>query len=155
MGIFTSESEQVSPVGAARLFKAIVLDYSNVWPKALPGFIQSAEIIEGDGGSGSIKKLTLADGYVKHKVEALDAENFVYHYSIIEGTVLPENVEKISNEYKLVPNADGGCIVKSISKYYTKGDEQLTQEFLNVGKEKSASFTKAVEAYIFANPDYN
>ncbi|XLS50775.1 hypothetical protein HN51_011452 [Arachis hypogaea] len=87
-------------------------------------------------------------GYVKHKLDALDAENFVYHDSIIEGTVLPENLEKISNEYKLVPSADGGCIIKSINKYYTKGDEQLTEEFLNVGKEKSAAFTKAVEAYL-------
>ncbi|XLT90363.1 hypothetical protein HN873_012038 [Arachis hypogaea] len=94
-------------------------------------------------------------GYVKHKVDALDAENFVYHYSIIEGTVLPENLEKISNEYKLVPRDDGGCIIKSINKYYTEGDEQLTKEFLNVGKEKSAAFTKAVEAYLLANPDYN
>ena len=62
MGVFTSEGELVSPVAAARLYKAIVTDYSNVWPKALPGFIKSAETIEGDGGPGSIKKLTLADG---------------------------------------------------------------------------------------------
>ena len=94
-------------------------------------------------------------GYAKHKVDAVDPESYVYHYSIIEGTVLPDTVEKISNEYKLVPSADGGCIVKSISKYYTKGDEQLTEEFLNVGKEKSAGFTKAVEGYLLANPDYN
>lgn len=94
-------------------------------------------------------------GDVKHHVDAFDAENYVYNYSIIEGRALVEPVEKISYEYKLVPSPDGGCIVKSTSKYYTKGDEQLTEEFLKAGKERSAGFTKAVEDYILANPDYN
>ena len=62
MGVFISESEHVSTVSPARLYKAIVLDASNVFPKALPNFIKSAETIEGNGGPGTIKNLTLAEG---------------------------------------------------------------------------------------------
>ncbi|RDX84738.1 hypothetical protein CR513_34167, partial [Mucuna pruriens] len=143
MGVVTTESEQVSVVAPARLYKAIVLDYSNVFPKALPNFVKSAEIIQGDGGPGTIKKFTLFEGYVKHKVDVVDVDNYVYHYTIVEGSVVSEALEKVSYEYKLVGRPDGGCIIKSTRKYYTKGDAQLTQEFLKANHEMSAGFTKA------------
>lgn len=92
---------------------------------------------------------------MKHHVDAIDTENYVYNYSVIEGSALSEPLEKISYEYKLVATPDGGSIVKSKSNYYTKGDEQLTEEFLKAGKERSAGFTKAVEDFLLANPDYN
>ncbi|XP_061344845.1 major strawberry allergen Fra a 1.07-like [Gastrolobium bilobum] len=157
MGVFTYEAEHVSPIAPARLYKAIFLDSSNVFPKALPNFIQSEELIEGDGGPGSIKKLTLAEGlgYVKQKVDARDVENYVYNHSVIEGSALSESVEKISNEYKLVPSPDGGTIVKSTTKYYTKGDAQLTEEFVKGNKERSAGIAKGIEEFLLANPDYN
>ncbi|KAK7363529.1 hypothetical protein VNO77_05675 [Canavalia gladiata] len=157
MGVFTSESEHVSPVSAVRLYKAIVLDATNVFPKALPNFIKTVEILQGDGGPGTIKKLTLAQGlgYVKHHVDAIDREKYVYNYSVIEGSALSEALEKICYEYKLMPTPEGGSIVKSISKYYTKGDEQLAEEYLKVGKERSSGFTKAIEDFLLANPDYN
>ncbi|XP_061344844.1 major allergen Pru av 1-like [Gastrolobium bilobum] len=159
MGVFTYEGEHVSSIAPARLYKAIVLDSSNVFPKVLPDFIKSVEIIEGDGGPGSIKKLTLGEGkligYVKQKVDAVDAENYVYHYSVIEGSALPHPLEKISYEHKMVESPDGGCIFKSITKYYTKGEAQLPEEFLKANKESSARFTEAFEDYLLANPDYN
>ncbi|KAK7303735.1 hypothetical protein RJT34_14648 [Clitoria ternatea] len=94
-------------------------------------------------------------GYVKHKVDVLDPKNYVYHYTIVEGDVLLDPLEKISYEYKSVANPDGGTTTKSTVKYYTKGDAQLTQEFLQANKERSAGFTKAIEDYLLANLDYN
>lgn len=62
MVIVTTESDLVSAVAPARLYKAIVLDSSNFFPKALPDFVKSVEIIEGNGGPGTIKKFTLPEG---------------------------------------------------------------------------------------------
>ncbi|QCE13309.1 Bet v I type allergen [Vigna unguiculata] len=155
MVIVTTESDLVSAVAPARLYKAIVLDSSNFFPKALPDFVKSVEIIEGNGGPGTIKKFTLPEGYVKQKVDVVDEENYVYQYTIVEGDLLTEPLEKVCNEYKLVPNSDGGCIVKATRKYYTKGDAQLTQDFLNSTNQMSALFAKAVDDYLLANPDYN
>lgn len=90
---------------------------------------------------------------MKQKVDVVDVENYVYHYTVIEGGVLSETVEKVCYEYKLVPNSDGGCIIKCTVKYYTKGDAQLTQEFLKANNEISDGFTKAVVDYLLANPD--
>lgn len=92
---------------------------------------------------------------MKQKVDVVDEDNYVYHYTIVEGNLLTEPLEKVSNEYKLVANPDGGCIVKTTRKYYTKGDAELTEEFLKSTKEMSAVFAKAVDDYLLANPDYN
>ncbi|KAL2341720.1 hypothetical protein Fmac_009660 [Flemingia macrophylla] len=158
MGVFTTEGEQVTTVAPAILYKAIVLDFSNIFPKALPNLVKSVEIIEGDGGPGTIKKFTFAQGgTVKHKVDLIGVDNYVYHYTIIEGNVLSEAVEleKVSYEYKLVPKADGGGIIKFRRQYYTKGDAQLTQEFLKASQETSDGFLRALEDYLLANPHYN
>ncbi|XP_020238504.1 nodulin-13, partial [Cajanus cajan] len=96
-------------------------------------------------------------GSVKHQVNVIDVDNYVYQYSIIEGGVLSEQLEleKVSYEYKLVPKPDGGGIIKATRKYYTKGDAQLTQDFLKANQDISAAFVKAIEDYLLANPHYN
>ena len=44
------------------MFKAFVLDVDKLIPKILPQTIKCVEIIEGDGGAGSIKKVTFGEG---------------------------------------------------------------------------------------------
>ncbi|KAJ9154549.1 hypothetical protein P3X46_027869 [Hevea brasiliensis] len=146
-----------STVPAHRLFKAIALESDIIIPKAAPHAIKSSEIIEGDGGPGSIKKITFVEGsqfkFVKHKIEVLDKENFTYGYTIIEGCALMHTLEKISYHTKFVPTPDGGCIFKAIRKYYTKGDIEIKKDDLKTGKEKARGIFKAIEAYLLANPD--
>ena len=62
MGVFTYESENVSVVAPARLFKALILDSDNLIPKAAPQAVKSIETISGIGGPGSIKKVHLGEG---------------------------------------------------------------------------------------------
>lgn len=62
MGVFTYESEFTCTIAPARLFKAFVLDADNLIPKVAPQAIQSAETLEGDGGPGTIKKITFGEG---------------------------------------------------------------------------------------------
>ena len=62
MGVFTYETETTSAIPPAKLFKAFVLDADNLIPKVAPHAIKSAEIIEGNGGPGTIKKITFGEG---------------------------------------------------------------------------------------------
>lgn len=62
MGVVTFTEEFTSPVPAKTLFTALILDSDNLIPKLLPQAIKSIETIEGDGGPGSIKKMTFAEG---------------------------------------------------------------------------------------------
>ncbi|XP_044484699.1 major allergen Pru ar 1-like [Mangifera indica] len=157
MGVFTYEMEVVTKIPPAKIFNALIHDGDKLIPKIVPQAIKTVELIEGDGGPGSIKKITFGEGsqfdYVKHKVEALDKENFIYSYSVIEGDALMKSLEKITYEIKLAPSPDGGSLCKNISKYYTIGDFAITGEQIKAGKEKSSGLFKAIEAYLLANPD--
>lgn len=83
----------------------------------------------------------------------LDTENFAYTYTMIEGDVLMNKFEKISNEVKFEATPDGGSICKYNSKYYTIGDaDQINQEEIKSYKEKLMGVVKAIEAYLLANP---
>ncbi|KAK9933879.1 hypothetical protein M0R45_021052 [Rubus argutus] len=159
MGVFTYETEYTSVIPPPKLFKAFVLDADNLIPKIAPQAVKSAEIIEGDGGVGTIKKIHLGEGsahsYVKHKIDGIDKDNFVYKYSIIEGDAIGDKIEKISYEIKLVASG-GGSIIKSTSHYHTKGEVQIKEEHVKEGKERAAGLFKIIENHLLAHPEeYN
>ncbi|TYI92414.1 hypothetical protein E1A91_D02G068900v1 [Gossypium mustelinum] len=157
MGVFTYESEIVTAIPPAKMFKACILDGDTLIPQILPQAFKSVEYIEGNGEAGSIKKVTFGEGsqfkYVKQKVEAVDKDKFVYIYSVIEGDALMDKLEKITYETKLETSPDGGSVCKTTSKYYTIGEFELKEEGIKAGKEKALGMFKAIEAYLLANPN--
>ncbi|KAL6293079.1 hypothetical protein ACE6H2_001221 [Prunus campanulata] len=160
MGVFTYETEVTSVIPPAKLFKAVILDADNLIPKLAPTAVKGTEILEGDGGVGTIKKVTFGEGsqfgYVKHRIDGIDKDNFSYSYTLIEGDALSDVIEKIAYDIKLVASPDGGSIVKTISHYHAKGDVEIKEEEVKAGKEKAAGIFKLVEGYLLANPDaYN
>ncbi|KAG5011088.1 Stress-induced protein SAM22 [Glycine soja] len=158
MGVFTFEDEINSPVAPATLYKALVTDADNVIPKALDSF-KSVENVEGNGGPGTIKKITFVeDGetkFVLHKIESIDEANLGYSYSVVGGAALPDTAEKITFDSKLVAGPNGGSAGKLTVKYETKGDAEPNQDELKTGKAKADALFKAIEAYLLAHPDYN
>ncbi|MCI09973.1 pathogenesis-related protein PR10, partial [Trifolium medium] len=89
-----------------------------------------------------------------HKVDLVDDANWAYNYSIVGGVGLPDTVEKISFETKLIAGPNGGSIAKLGVKYYTKGDVNPSEEELKKGKARGDGLFKALEGYVLANPDY-
>ncbi|XP_074338293.1 major allergen Pru av 1-like [Apium graveolens] len=153
MGFASYTDEYTSPVAASRIFKASIVDSHNLIPKLLPQGIQSIELIQGNGGAGSIKKINFIDGYVKYHIDELSEENYTYNYTLLEGDDLVENLEKITYEVKFESSPSGGTISKVTSKYYTKGDFMLKEEDIKAGKDKVLLMYKVVEAYLLQNPD--
>ncbi|KAK2358338.1 Stress-induced protein SAM22 [Trifolium repens] len=157
MGVFTFEQETTSTVAPAKLYKAVVHDADDIIVKAVDE-IKSVEIVEGNGGPGTIKKLNFVEGgqnlYVLHKIEAIDEANFGYNYSIVGGAGLSDTVEKISFEAKLVEGPNGGSIGKMTVKYQTKGDAKPIEKEVEEGKAKGDALFKAIEGYVLANPNY-
>lgn len=91
---------------------------------------------------------------MKNRVDAVDEENFVYSYTLIEGdSLVMEKLEYISYEVKFEALADGGSKNKMVSKYHTKGGIVLNEEDIKAGKEKALGMYKVVEAYLLQNPD--
>ncbi|NP_001296627.1 ABA-responsive protein ABR18-like [Cicer arietinum] len=158
MGVFTFEQETASTVPPAKLYKAMVKDADVIIPKAVDA-IKTVETVEGNGGPGTIKKLTFVEGgqtlYVLHKIEAIDEANLGYNYSIVGGAGLSETVERYHFEAKLCEGPNGGSIGKVSVKYQTKGDAKPNEKEVQEGKAKGDALFKAIEGYVLANPNYN
>ncbi|KAL0283751.1 UNVERIFIED_CONTAM: Major allergen Pru ar 1 [Sesamum angustifolium] len=155
MDAITYDIEIPSSIPAAKMFKAVVLDADTLIPKIMPRAIKSIEILEGDGGVGTVKIIHFGEGsqYKSARVDAIDTDNLTHSYTIVEGDALAGILESITYRVKIVPTEDGGCICKNRSIYYTKGDVEITEEKIKEGKEKAMQMFKAIEAYLQANPD--
>ncbi|XP_031264486.1 major allergen Pru av 1-like [Pistacia vera] len=157
MGVVTYELEVTCAHPPAKMFKAFVLEADNLFRKVLPQEVKSGELLEGDEGVGSIKKVTFVEGdkttYLKHKIDAIDKENFVFCYTSFEGDFLVNKFEKISHETKWVPSPDGGSIFKSTTKFYTLPGFEMPEDLIKYHKQKATNAVKAFEAYLQANPD--
>ncbi|GKV50400.1 hypothetical protein SLEP1_g57106 [Rubroshorea leprosula] len=159
MVVFIDTMEVTTKIPPARMFRALVFGYDNLIPRIIvPKAIWNVQLIEGDGGPGSIKKITFGEGslvkYVKHKIEAIDEKDFSFNYSVIEGDALMNNLEKISNDIKFMAAPDGGSICKiSISNHYTIGDIYIKEEDIKAERDRALGLFKAVEANLLANRD--
>ncbi|KAG6428343.1 hypothetical protein SASPL_112594 [Salvia splendens] len=157
MGVVTYEYEVVSTISPSRLFKSFILDSDNLIPKVVPGAFKSFEILEGDGGVGTIKLITFGEGsqfkFAKHKVEEIDEANCTYKYSVIEGDALGDEIDSISYVVKVDACPDGGSVVKTKSSYHTKTEHHsITEEKIKEGKEKAKAIFHAIEAHLHAHP---
>ncbi|KAH6768418.1 hypothetical protein C2S51_013754 [Perilla frutescens var. frutescens] len=156
MGVKTYFQELKAKVTSSRLFKALVSESGNVIPKVSPS-IKSIDLVHGDGYvPGSIIQTNFPEGahfkYVKHRVDEIDHEKHTIKYTLVEGDVLGDKLEKICYDLKIEDSEDGGCVVKVTSEYHTKGDFELSDEDLKEGKEHGLGMYKACEEYLIANP---
>ncbi|XP_039154879.1 pathogenesis-related protein STH-21-like [Eucalyptus grandis] len=157
MGVTTFTQEFTTPIAPSRMFKALIIDSHNLIPKIAPQGIKNIEFVEGNGGVGSIKVTNFAEGghlkFLKHKIDALDTENLVCKYTLIEGDVIFDKIESIVYEVQFLASSNGGCVCKMTSEYHTKGDVELKEDDIKQGKEKAMGLYKVVEEYLLANPD--
>lgn len=65
MGVTCITQEFACPIAPTRMFTALIVDSKNLIPKLLPQFIKSVEVIEGDGGAGSIEQVNFSEGKQK------------------------------------------------------------------------------------------
>ncbi|KAL3727589.1 hypothetical protein ACJRO7_032342 [Eucalyptus globulus] len=157
MVVFKLSDEYNSPIPAARFFRALIGDFHNLIPKLMPEAIESIDIVQGDGGAGTIMQINFTEGrelsFIKSRVDVLDEETLTCVYRLIEGSQLMEKFESIAYEVNFEPTPNGGSKSRIASTYYTKGDFQLNEEEIKAGRERGLGIYIAVEAYLLQNPD--
>ncbi|XP_063937709.1 major allergen Pru ar 1-like [Daucus carota subsp. sativus] len=157
MGVYTFTNEIHSPVSASRIFNAITLDPDTIVKKIVPSGIKNIDVIQGNGGPGTIKLINFLEGkpfkYVKHRVDALDKEKMTYAYTVFEGDALIGRIESISHEFKISSRPDGGSTGIQVSTYRTKPGAENKEEEITSGESKDSCVFKAVEDYLLAHPD--
>ncbi|XP_030442866.2 major allergen Pru ar 1-like [Syzygium oleosum] len=154
MGVFTFANEYISTIPPAKLFKALAVDSHNLIPKLMPQAIKSIDIIQGDGGTGTIKQINFIEGghlsSMKNRVDEQNLETLTYKYTMID---LKEKFKSIVYEVKFEPTPEGGSQNKMTSTYYTKGEVELKEEDVKASKERAFRMYKIAEAYLLQNPD--
>ncbi|KAL6339948.1 hypothetical protein AAG906_035039 [Vitis piasezkii] len=154
MGVVSFAQESESPVAPGRLFKALILDSHNLCPKLMPQSIKSIDIIQGDGGVGTIKQTNFTRGiHIKHRIDEVDNEKCRCKFTLIEGDVMGEKLRSAAYEIEFMDDGEGGSICRMLSEYETVGDVVFRDEDIEEGKEKATELFKPVEAFLLANPD--
>ncbi|KAF5816407.1 putative Bet v I/Major latex protein [Helianthus annuus] len=153
------EVEVASTYPVETVFK-VFNKFHDIAPKVSPQAFKSIEILEGDGGVGTIRLFTFGDDIPftsgKFKQDVIDASNFTYNYTFFEGDNLMGILDSINHHVKIVPSAEGGCVFKQTVIYNCKGDEKPPVDVLNFEKELYEKTYKAMEAYAAAHPEvYN
>ncbi|KAL0322592.1 UNVERIFIED_CONTAM: Pathogenesis-related protein STH-2 [Sesamum angustifolium] len=156
MGVKSFINELETKISPGRLFKALITESPEIVPKFNKP-IKSIEIVEGHGfGVGCIFLTHFNEGlpfkYVKHRIDEIDTQNYVCKYTLIEGDVLGDKLEKICHELRLEASADGGCVLKSKAELHAKAGVELDDEEIKAGKEQALNVYKACEEYLAANP---
>lgn len=62
MGLTSFTQEMSCPIAPTRMFKALIEDSNKLIPKLLPQFIASVDVIEGNGGPGTIEQVNFTEG---------------------------------------------------------------------------------------------
>lgn len=61
--VVTSYTEEFPcPIAPARMFRALIVEASDLIPRLLPQFIRSVELVQGNGGAGSIEQVNFTEG---------------------------------------------------------------------------------------------
>ncbi|XP_030454857.1 major allergen Pru ar 1-like [Syzygium oleosum] len=156
MGVVTFAQELESPIASDRLFKALMLDSHVLFPKLMPQYIKSIDLVNGDGGVGSVRQTNFAQEsllkYAKHRIDEMDAVNFRCKYTLIEGDILSDGLKSVVYEIEFVDDGNGGSICRMSSDYCLDRDIELRDEDIEAGKDRAMELYRAVEAYLLANP---
>ncbi|KAK3418010.1 hypothetical protein EUGRSUZ_H03990 [Eucalyptus grandis] len=156
MAVTSYTQEFTTLIAPSRMFKALILDSHNLMPKIVPQGIKSIEFLQGNGGAGSIKQTNFTEGghlkYLKHRIDAIDAENLVCKYTLIESDVILDKIEFVAYEVNFEATDNGGCVCKMTSEYHTRAGVELKEEDIKQGKDKAMGLYKVVEEYLSVNP---
>ncbi|XP_071703674.1 root allergen protein-like [Rutidosis leptorrhynchoides] len=156
MAVVTVELELTSSLPAPKLFN-VYNDYENIAAKVQPESYKSINIVQGDGGVGSIMSTTYADGYpfksLKSKVDVVDKNNLSIGYTAFEGDALMGIIDTATHHIKFVPSSNGGSVYKHTVEIKCKGDSKLDEDKINLAKEACNKTFKAIESYVIAHPE--
>ncbi|EFJ10022.1 hypothetical protein SELMODRAFT_102887 [Selaginella moellendorffii] len=132
-----------------RLWNALK-DSSNLFPKIIPDKIKSIELLEGTGGTGSVRLLTFGPApYVKEKVEFVDEESKTMTVSALEGGAIGQHFTSFKRTAAFKPGKDDTTTLLSISVDY----EPIGEPPLEQIKSSLVDLLKAEEAFLQANAD--
>ncbi|PKU84612.1 phytohormone-binding protein CSBP-like [Dendrobium catenatum] len=139
-------------VGIEALWNAITKDKLDLLRKAAPQLLTDAQVIEGDGGLGTLTTIDISAAAphvppFKEKIVEFDEANHAVSFQGIEGGFLKLGFTHYNVSFKLDDLANGKILAKTTITYELEKDidgTQLVEEFSNFAVE----YLKTVATYL-------
>ncbi|KAH7675831.1 Bet v1-like protein [Dioscorea alata] len=98
-------------VGVEILWRTFAEEFRVTWPKVVPDIVVNVEVVEGDGGLGSLLFLQFKPGgptvpYQKTKIVELDSTKHKLGLEVVEGGHLSNGFSKYVTFFKLTSNGE-------------------------------------------------
>ncbi|KAI3845148.1 hypothetical protein MKX03_019815 [Papaver bracteatum] len=95
-------------------------------PKLLPNAFEKVEILEGDGGLGTVIDIVFPQGHVplsyKEKIVTVDNQERLKETQQIEGGYLDMGVTFFIESFQMIEKDADSCIIKSTVRYEVPDD---------------------------------
>ncbi|CAL5080536.1 unnamed protein product [Urochloa decumbens] len=121
-------------------------------PQLLPKVLSKVELVEGDGGVGTVLLVTFPPagasepGSYKEKFTMVDNEKYIKEAEVIEGGVLDLGFQKYVVRFEIIEQEDGTTIIRSTIEY--KVDAEHTSNASLVSTGALAGIAEAITKYI-------
>ncbi|OVA11622.1 Bet v I domain [Macleaya cordata] len=117
----------------------------------LPGMFERIDIVEGDGGLGTVLRLVYPPGSVpltyKEKFVTIDNPKRLKEVLQIEGGYLDMGVTFYMDSFQIFSKGRNSCIIRSISKYEVK-DESAAKVSPLISVDSLLTMARAISKYV-------
>ncbi|QCD88875.1 S-norcoclaurine synthase 2-like [Vigna unguiculata] len=122
--------------------------------KELPHLFQSVELTEGDGGVGTVLKLTFAPGVpgprgYKEKFTKIDNENRIKEAEVVEGGYLELGFTLFRVRFEVKEKGEDSSIIKSIIEYELKEENASNASLVSI--QPLATIAELANTYLNKN----
>ncbi|KAK3033671.1 hypothetical protein RJ639_034550 [Escallonia herrerae] len=116
----------------------------------VPKYLASVEVVQGDGGEGTIAKLAPLSGSTYYeKFTKVDNENLVKETEIVEGGFLDLGFNLYRVRFENIKTGETSCITRTTIEYDVK--EESATNISDVNIVPSINIVKDVAAYLTTN----
>ncbi len=136
---------------ASRIIKAraeqiwpLLADFNGL-PKIHPA-ITASELEQGTGQTvGAIRKITLPEGFVRERLEKLDADKLEVHYAIIDGTMPVTDYQAV---VRLTQKDDGTTLAEWWADFKVTEGRDLQEVAQNVSEGVFATCLQHIAQHV-------
>ncbi|TQD76685.1 hypothetical protein C1H46_037767 [Malus baccata] len=151
MVVKTKQDQITVGVAVEALWKAMALDAVTVIPKIM-STVRSIDVIEGDGGLGSVLRFNLAtyrvgsEGAQTEKIVELDESHYRYALQVIKGPALTlRNFLALTTFFQLKKIGEQETLVDMKVVYETEKEEVNSSE---IAMQPVTSYVQLLEKYL-------
>ncbi|KAM1041550.1 hypothetical protein ACFX2I_030691 [Malus domestica] len=152
MVVKTKQDQITVGVAVEALWKAMALDAVIVIPKIMSSIVRSIDVIEGDGGLGSVLLFNLATYSVEsnrvqtEKIVELDESQYRYALQVVKGPALTlRNFSALTSFFQLRKMGEQETLVDMKVEYETEKEEANSGE---IAMQPVTSYIQLLEKYL-------